>query len=101
MTDYELQKNARLTAKYLIEAMKQDDELLDLIFPPRYLNIEEAAEMLRMPVGTIYQKVDEIPHTKVGKRLIFSDRALVRYVERVKKEHGSQTVEMVPLRKVM
>ena len=101
MTDYELNKNARLTAKYIVEAMKEDDKLLDLIFPPKYLNIEEAAAMLRVPIGTLYQKVDEIPHTKVGKRLIFSERALVRYVERMGDSRASQETEIVQMRKVM
>jgi excisionase family DNA binding protein len=82
MTDYEMRKLAKMQAEYLMTALKSDDELLDLMYPPRLMNIEEAAEYLRIPVGTLYQKANEIPHEKVGKRLIFSDRGLIRWMKR-------------------
>lgn len=99
MTDYELKKQAKLTAMYLVEAIKADSELMDVMFPPKYLDIEEAADFLKMPVGTLYHKIDEIPHTKIGKRLMFSDRALVRYVERQNSQGEVVTIE--PMRMVM
>ena len=80
MTNYELQKVARMTAQYLVEALKQDDSLIDSILPPRYMTIEEASRFCCIPVGTLYQKIAQIPHRKVGKRLIFSDRALARWI---------------------
>lgn len=49
MTDYELKKQAKLTAMYLVEAIKADSELMDVMFPPKYLDIEEAADFLKMP----------------------------------------------------
>ena len=82
MTDYEIRKIAKMQAMYLVEALKTDDELMDLVYPPRLMNIEEAAEYLRIPVSTIYQKANEIPHEKVGKRLVFSDRGLIRWMKR-------------------
>lgn len=82
MTEYEMRKMAKMQAEYLMTALKSDDELLDLMYPPRLMNIEEAAEYLRIPVGTLYQKASEIPHEKVGKRLIFSDRGLIRWMKR-------------------
>jgi len=82
MTDYEIDKLAKRQAQYLAERLKSDEELLDLMFPPKYLNVEEAAQFLRVPVQTIYAKIDEIPHSKVGKRLVFKDRSLVQYIER-------------------
>jgi excisionase family DNA binding protein len=82
MTEYEMQKIAKMQASFLVEALKKDDELLDLMFPPKYMNIQEAAAYMRTTVGTIYQKTNEIPHTKVGRSLIFSERALSRYMER-------------------
>ena len=94
MTDYECRKIAKMQAEYFIEALKKDDELLDLMHPPRLMNIEEAAEYLRVPVSNIYHRIDEIPHEKVGKRLVFTDRALMRWVKR-----GRCVVE--PIRKVM
>jgi len=101
MTDYEARKIAKYQSEYLVEALKEDDELLDLIFPPKLLNIEEAAEMLRVPVGTLYNKINEIPHEKVGKRLVFTDRGLVRWMKR-KVGHNEKVIPIeVKLKKVM
>lgn len=82
MTEYEMRKIAKMQAEYMLDALRNDDELLDLMYPPRLMNIEEAAEYLRIPVSTLYQKVNEIPHEKVGKRLIFTDRGLIRWMKR-------------------
>ena len=97
MTEYEIRKVAKLQAEYLAEALKSDAELLDLIFPPKCMNIEEASEYTRIPVGTLYQKVDEIPHRKVGKRLVFTDRGLTRWMNRESKKN---TIEF-PIRKIV
>ena len=97
MTDYECRKIARLQAQYLVEALKQDDELLDLMFPPKCLGIEEASEFTGIPVGTLYQKIGQIPHTKVGRRLVFTDRGLMRWMKR---ENGSKAIDL-PIKKVM
>lgn len=86
MTEYEMRKIAKMQADYMIAALKEDEELLDIVFPSRYLNIEEAAVFINSTVGTIYHKLDEIPHSKNGKRLVFSERALVRYIERQNKQ---------------
>ena len=94
-----MRKLAKMQAEYLMTALKSDDELLDLMYPPRLMNIEEAAEYLRVPVRTIYQKINEIPHEKVGKRLIFSDRALMRWLKRSGSAAGN-AVE-IPMRNVM
>lgn len=82
MTDYELQKLSKLVAKNLIQSIKDDDELLDELYPPRYMSIQEAADYLCIPLNTLYQKAGEIPHEKVGKRLLFTDRGLSRWVRR-------------------
>lgn len=82
MTDYEMRKIAKLQAGYLVDALKSDTELLDKMYPPKYMNVREAAEYLRTTVGTVYQKSKEIPHTKFGRSLIFSQRALSQYIER-------------------
>lgn len=99
MTDYEMRKLAKLQAEFLAEKLKEDSELLDLMFPPRCMNIEEASEYTRIPVGTIYQKINEIPHEKVGKRLVFTDRGLMRWMKR---KTGMMEVPIeVPIKKVM
>jgi len=100
MTDYELQKLSKLVAKNLIQSIKDDDELLDELYPPRYMSIQEAADYLCIPLNTLYQKAGEIPHQKVGKRLVFSDRALTRWIKR--KPSVAEKIEMQPAsRKVM
>lgn len=86
MTDYEMRKIAKYQAEYLVEALKKDDELLDIMFPPKMLDIQQAAELTGIPVNTLYQKIREIPHEKVGKRLIFTDRGLARWIRRKKKK---------------
>jgi len=71
-----------MVADNLVKSMKEDDELLDLMFPPKMMGIEEASEFTGIPVNTLYQKIGQIPHSKVGKRLVFTDRALTRWVKR-------------------
>lgn len=101
MTTYEMQRIAKMQAEYLVSALKEDNDLLDLMFPPKCMGIEEAAAFTSIPVGTIYSKIDEIPHTKVGKRLVFTDRGLMRWMNR-SCGHAQNNVQMdVPLKKVM
>lgn len=90
MTDYEMRKIAKYQAEYLIGALKRDDELLDIMFPPKYLDIQQASELTGIPVNTLYQKSSEIPHEKVGKRLIFTDRGLARWIRRKKKKEEDE-----------
>lgn len=52
------------------------------VFPDRYMNVNEAAEFLRLQPSTLYKKLDEVPHTKTGGTLRFSERALRKYIER-------------------
>ena len=100
MTDYECRKIAKMQSEYLIKALKEDDELLDLMYPPKFMGIEEASVFTGIPVNTLYQKVCEIPHSKIGKRLIFTDRALTRWL--TKKDSVSVNMDIKPaLRKVM
>lgn len=82
MTNSDINKLGKVIARNLHEILNSDDRLLDLMFPPRLMNVKEAAEYLRIPVGTLYQKANEIPHEKVGRRLIFSDRGLIRWMKR-------------------
>ena len=100
MTDYECRKIAKMEAEYLVEALKKDDELADILYPPRFMGLKEAAEFCCLPENTIYAKIGEIPHEKVGKRLVFSDRALTRWIKR--KPSVAEKIEMQPAsRKVM
>jgi excisionase family DNA binding protein len=42
----------------------------------RLLSTKEVAELLGWSVGTVYNKSRELPHTKAGKKLIFSEAAI-------------------------
>ena len=100
MTTSEMRQIAKMQAEFLAEALKSDEDLLDLMFPPKFMGIEEASEFLGIPLNTLYSKVGSIPHSKVGKRLIFTDRGLTRWVN----QQRSSAVEVElqqPLRKVM
>lgn len=82
LTENEIRKIAKMQAQYLVSSIKEDPELLDLMFPPKRLSIEEAEKFTTIPRGTLYKKINEIPHEKVGKRLIFTDRGLTRWMNR-------------------
>lgn len=100
MTDYECRKIAKMEAEYLVEALKKDDELADILYPPRFMSIQEASEFCKIPVNTLYQKISQIPHSKRCGRLIFTDRALTRWL--TKKDSVSVSMDLKPaLRKVM
>jgi len=100
MTDYEMKRVARYQAEFLVEAIKNDSALADALFPPRFMSIQEASEFCKIPVSTLYQKAAEIPHTKRCGRLIFSDRALTRWL--TKKDSVSVSMDIKPaFRKVM
>ena len=86
MTNYEMEKISKLTAGYIVEAIKQDNGLIDEIYPPRCMNIVEASDYCKIPISTLYQKVKEIPHMKAGKRLVFTDRGLIRWMKQLTKE---------------
>ncbi len=87
MTNYELQRLAELVANNIIQQIKKDAELLDRIFPPRLLDSNEAATLLKIPVNTLYQFSRQIPHRKIGKRLLFFERDLVNWVKKENEEN--------------
>lgn len=76
MTDYELRKLARYIAYELKEAMDgQVDSSED-----RFLDISEAAKELRLSTSYLRNNHKDIPHKKVGKRILFSQRELHEYI---------------------
>ena len=61
--------------------------------PDRYLSIKEASERLNLVVPTLYSKVSkgEIPGVcKRGKRLYFSEKSLIAYIEAGRKKSNSE-----------
>lgn len=43
--------------------------------------VPEAAEFLRIPVNTLRKHIPEIKRSKIGRRLIFSEESLIKYLE--------------------
>lgn len=86
MTNYELEKLTKGIAAEIIRTVKEDERFLDILVPPRTMDIKEASKFLHIPINTIYSMKNEIPHFKVGKRLLFSDRDLIRFLKRKQKE---------------
>ena len=82
MTSYELRKMSLQMAKDFAEILKTDEELLDMIYPPKLMGVEAAASYVGWPINTFYKRIQEIPHSRQGKRLVFSERALYRWMMR-------------------
>jgi len=82
MTSYEVDKLAKAVAAEIVRRASTDDSLMDILYPPKLMDVREAAEYTKTPVSTIYKKVDEIPHMKVGRRLVFTDRGLIKWMKR-------------------
>ena len=80
MTNYELEKLTKGIAAEIIRKATEDERFLDLLFPPRILNLEEASAYTKIPKNTLYTKISSIPHMKKGKRLLFSERSLYRWM---------------------
>lgn len=96
MTSYEMKQMADLIIEGLAERLKKDDELLDRVFPSRLMNIEEASAYTGIPVNTLYMKIAEIPHSKVGKRLVFTERGLAKWIgeNEAKNEYTTKVIPM-------
>lgn len=82
MTNYEITQLSRLIAKNLAEILKTDEELADMLYPPRLMGVEEASQYVGWPTSTFYKRISEIPHSRQGRRLVFSERALYRWMMR-------------------
>ena len=47
-----------------------------------WIGVGEAANILGCSVGTLYNNIDSIPHTKNGRLLRFRKASLIKYLER-------------------
>lgn len=87
-----------LTPEQLTELISQSlkNALAEQSLPSSHttkpLNIEEAAAYLGIPKATLYQMTStrEIPHKKLGKRLVFLARELDEWVLSKKKKTRSE-----------
>lgn len=86
LSDYQLRKLAKWEAEYRHALLKEDPELMDELYPPRWMGYKQAALYSGIPESTLRHKIDEIPHEKVGKRVVFSDRGLTRWLMRKTKK---------------
>ena len=61
----------------------------------RTMNAEEAADYLRMPLNTLYQKLQrgEVPGSKPGKRWVLYSDELDKYLEVNRRNAVPQTAE--------
>lgn len=72
--------DARLIAEELFKLFRKNG--LDNQRPlEKYIGMEEAAELLGMSKHTLYKKVQQIPHVKKGRRLVFKESTLKAYME--------------------
>lgn len=63
-------------ARYIVDEMESRGLIED-----KYMSIEEASDLLHIPVNTLY-KSKKIPRRKVGKRLLFSQRDVFKWLNR-------------------
>ena len=68
---------AKMIAQELFNLLEKNN-----ILPDRTLTVGQAASLLCVSKQTIYNNIEEIPHTKIGKRLLFSERKLREYINR-------------------
>lgn len=92
MTDYECKKIAKYQNEYFVESLKNDEELLDLMFPQKPIGVKEAAAFLNMSVSRLLHIVSEVPHEKVGKKLYFTERGLTRWIRRTGRQVTARVV---------
>ncbi|MCI6671129.1 MAG: helix-turn-helix domain-containing protein [Prevotella sp.] len=70
-------QDARMIAEELFAIMEKEQ-----VFDDKYIGASEAAEMLGIPLSTLYNQIADIPHAKVGKYLRFSKRELRKYINK-------------------
>ena len=61
-------------ASYIVDEMESRGMIED-----RYMDIVEVSQYLHMPISSIYQS--KIPRRRVGKRLLFSEREVQKWVK--------------------
>lgn len=76
MTPYERKKLIEDISDRVVE------KLLSMGIKDETMGVADAADYLNISPKTLYNKISEIPHTKVGKKLIFSKRSLSEYISR-------------------
>lgn len=75
---------ARMVAEELAKLMRNEIRKMtvDLVVAETegYMSVAEAADFMGVSKQTIYNKIEEIPHIKMGKFLRFQKSALRNYI---------------------
>lgn len=72
--------DAKMVAEELYKLFEKNGFKPKQLITERYMGTKEAAEMLGMPLQTLYKKIDQIPHVKNGKRHVFCESSLREYI---------------------
>ena len=88
-TDTLVEKIAERTAELISQRKKEHPPTEQ---PEKLLTIQEAAQLLKLSVPTIYSKVSkrELPVMKRGKRLYFSSTELMEYIKQGRKKSNAE-----------
>ena len=65
----------------ILDAVVSVREVLNFIQSDRYMDLKEAAEYLPLSERTIRQHLNEIPHFRYGKKIIFRRSELDQWME--------------------
>ena len=69
--------DARLIAEELFKIQKREG-----LVETEVIGIEEVAEILGMSKQSVYNRIEDIPHTKFGKKLRFFKSDIVKMLRR-------------------
>lgn len=77
---------ARILAEELYKLMRKDVKRIVeetvIECSDEWVGVGEAANILGCSVGTLYNNISKIPHTKNGRLLRFKKSELIKYLER-------------------
>lgn len=74
MVAEELYKLIHKDVKVITQTMKEETE--------EWISTKEAARLLGWSVGTLYNRIEDVPHTCLNNRLRFKRSSLIQYLNR-------------------
>ncbi len=82
--------------EHILDGVVSVSEVLNFIQSDRYLDLKEATKYLPLCEKTIRGHLDEIPHFRYGKKIIFKKSELDRFMEtfRVRDQDLDQAMKM-------
>jgi hypothetical protein len=82
MTRSEAKMIAEELHKIIRKDVKKTLSEIVAIEAEEYLDTKQAAAFLGWKVQTLYNRIEDIPHSKNGKKLIFTKSSLSQFLER-------------------